>query len=477
MSTFTTNPILLKTLLNDIEAGRIQLPDFQRGWVWDDDHIKGLLVSISRGFPVGAIMTLSAASDIRFRKRPIEGVTVDGNAQHLFYLLDGQQRLTSLYQTLQYTGPVETRDRPGGKGIIKRWYYINIRKALNPTIDRDEIIFSVPEDRIIKTNIGRDVVLDLSSSEQEYQEHMMPAGHMMDGMAWGFKYAQYWQNRNDEHPNGDPFEYFNKFNGEILNNFANYQLPCINLGPNTPKEAVCTVFEKVNTGGVNLSTFELLTAVFAADDFSLRDDWRERHDRLHSNYPTLRDIEGEQFIQAVTLMATQEDRRRDIANGKPAEQLSAISCKKQDLLDLSLKEYKDWADRVEAGFVDAAKFLNRQFILKKDDVPYSTQLISLAALYTELGHGLEPVDAQKLLERWYWSGIFSEAYGSATESQFALDLTEVSEYIRKGTEPRLITESSFVSRTTNIPSYQKQRCVQGSLRVADETRNTGLANG
>ena len=115
---------------------------------------------------------------------------------------------------------------------------------------------------------------------------------------------------------------------------------------------------------------------------------------------------------------------------------------------------------MEAGFVDAAKFLNRQFILKKDDVPYSTQLISLAALYTELGHGLEPVDSQKLLERWYWSGIFSEAYSGATESQFALDLIEVSEYIRKGTEPRLITESSFVPerlislRTRNSAAYK-----------------------
>ena len=51
---FTTNPDLLKQLLNDVADGKIQLPDFQRGWVWDDGRIKELLVSISRGFPVGA---------------------------------------------------------------------------------------------------------------------------------------------------------------------------------------------------------------------------------------------------------------------------------------------------------------------------------------------------------------------------------------------------------------------------------------
>ena len=56
---FTTHPIQLSVLLDDVRTGKIQLPDFQRGWVWDDERIKDLLVSISRSFPVGAIMTLS----------------------------------------------------------------------------------------------------------------------------------------------------------------------------------------------------------------------------------------------------------------------------------------------------------------------------------------------------------------------------------------------------------------------------------
>ena len=61
MSTFTAIPVLLDTLLDNVGNGNIRLPDFQRGWVWDDDRIKGLLVSISRSFPVGAVMTLDAA--------------------------------------------------------------------------------------------------------------------------------------------------------------------------------------------------------------------------------------------------------------------------------------------------------------------------------------------------------------------------------------------------------------------------------
>lgn len=70
----SSNDILLKELLDDVHAGEIQLPDFQRGWVWDDTRIKELLISISRGFPIGAVMTLDATGDVRFASKLIKGV-------------------------------------------------------------------------------------------------------------------------------------------------------------------------------------------------------------------------------------------------------------------------------------------------------------------------------------------------------------------------------------------------------------------
>jgi uncharacterized protein with ParB-like and HNH nuclease domain len=53
----------------------MQLPDFQRGWVWDDEHIRSLLVSIARCFPIGAVMLLETGDKVRFQVRPVEGVT------------------------------------------------------------------------------------------------------------------------------------------------------------------------------------------------------------------------------------------------------------------------------------------------------------------------------------------------------------------------------------------------------------------
>ena len=472
MATFKANAFLLSAVLEDVAIGKVQLPDFQRGWVWDDARIKDLLVSISRGFPIGAVMTLDAGGDLTFRTRLIEGVDPNGAVRQEQYLLDGQQRLTSLYQALRYPKPVETRNRPGGGSMVKRWYYVDILKALDPKAQPEDTIFSVPEDRVIRSNFGRDIILDLTSVNREFESHKMPTESVMNAMAWGFKYAQYWGQR-DDHPAGDPFEFFNRFNESVVKNFSEYQLPVINLGRDTSKEAVCTVFEKVNTGGVTLNVFELVTASFSADEFSLRDDWAVRRGRLHSEYGVLQWLSGDQFLQAVTLLATQARRRKAASAAEEPGQLPAIDCRRASILNLKLSEYTEWADRVEAGLTEAAQFLNRQFIFTKYNVPYNTQLVPLAVLSVELGGELRPANAQEKLERWFWCGVLGEAYGGSVETQFANDLVQVTRYVRDGVEPDLVSQALFAPerllslRTRNSAAYKGLYALQMKNGAAD----------
>jgi uncharacterized protein with ParB-like and HNH nuclease domain len=68
-----TNKVALSTLLRSCDEGKLQLPDFQRSWVWDEDRIKSLIASISRAFPVGALMTLETSGAVNFKPRPVEG--------------------------------------------------------------------------------------------------------------------------------------------------------------------------------------------------------------------------------------------------------------------------------------------------------------------------------------------------------------------------------------------------------------------
>ena len=73
----------LDGLLSEAADGSTQLPDFQRGWVWDDDHVRSLLASISLGYPIGAVMMLRAGGEtVRFKQRPLEGVKGGGILGH-----------------------------------------------------------------------------------------------------------------------------------------------------------------------------------------------------------------------------------------------------------------------------------------------------------------------------------------------------------------------------------------------------------
>ncbi len=468
---FKTNPVLLKNLIDDAEKGKIQLPDFQRGWIWDDGRIKGLLASISRGFPVGAVMTLSAGSELRFRTRPIEGVdsAVVGGADA--FLLDGQQRLTSLYQSLRNPGPVDTHSSRGQR--IKRWYYIDMKEALNPDTDREDAIISIPENRRETEDFGRRTVLDLSTPELEFRQHMMPTESLMNPMEWMLGYFSYWKETD---PNWNAIELFKNFENEILSQFNDYQLPVINLEKDTPKEAVCTVFEKVNTGGVALSVFELMTASFAADseEFSLRDDWDKRRRYLHDyTGGVLQGIGGDSFLQAIALLKTQNDRRSAIHRGTPESQAPGVGCKKRDILSLDLEDYRRWADEVQQGFIETAKFLRSQYIFGYRNVPYNTQLVPLAALCVELGKELDTHNANEKLEKWFWSGVFGEVYGGTTETQFVLDLVQVAGYIRGGPSPTVIDQANFVPArlltlaTRNSAAYKGLYALQMKNGAAD----------
>src|ERR1700690_2894615 len=152
-STFQTNPIDLQRLLDECHHGIIQLPDFQRSWVWDEDRIKSLVASVSRAFPVGALMSLDTGGPVNFKPRPVEGAPAAARQtapQSL--LLDGQQRMTSLYQVTLRGKVVETVTPKNKK--VRRWFYIDIRKSLDPSLEREEAIVGVPEDRVVRTDFG-----------------------------------------------------------------------------------------------------------------------------------------------------------------------------------------------------------------------------------------------------------------------------------------------------------------------------------
>lgn len=211
-----------------------------------------------------------------------------------------------------------------------------------------------------------------------------------------------------------------------------YKIPVISLGKDTPKEAVCQVFENVNTGGVSLTVFELVTAIFAMDDFELRKDWEERKAKYFDG-DLLSCITATDFLTACTLLSTYKKG-------------GTVSCKKKDVLNLSLKDYNNFADALSEGFVEAEKILQEERVFSNKDLPYSTQLIPLAALCTLLSNGnrIKVTNIKNKIRQWYWCGVFGELYGGANETRYVNDVVGVMNWIENnGNVPKTIQESYF----------------------------------
>ena len=450
-STFQTNPYDLSKLLEDCHSGVIQLPDFQRSWVWDEDRIKSLIASISRAFPVGALMTLDTGGDVNFKPRPVEGAPAAAiDVKPLSLLLDGQQRMTSLYQVTMRGKVVETVTPKKKK--VKRWFYIDIRKALDASVDREEAILGVPEDKIVRGEFGREAGPDLSSTEREYKMLMYPVAKVFD---W-----DHWQDGFDKAWSGDinaaVREEFRRFKREVLENFKYYRVPVIALDRSTSKEAVCVVFEKVNTGGKPLDAFELVTAMYAADGHELRKDWygdgvnKGRHLRFvdtlrpaDSQAGIIANVGNTDFLQAISLFYTRERRREAEKAGKQGKELPAVTGNRQALLGLPLAAYKQYEKQVEHGFLQAAKFLHMLHIYRIFDLPYQSQIVPLAAILADIGEAWEHEANRAKLILWYWNGVFGELYGSAVETRIARDFMEVTVWLQGGVEPSTVSETMF----------------------------------
>jgi hypothetical protein len=455
---FDSPDVKLAELLDDVLAGKTQLPDFQREWKWDTDRIASLLASVSLGYPVGVLMMLEVGGDgTRFKSRPIAGV--DGSVAALpeKLMLDGQQRTTSLFQALKSGKPVDTTDAKGKK--LKRWYYVDMARALDPAWDREEAIVAVPEDRVMRRDFGRIVEADYSSVERECVAEMFPLWRALDVGS-----LMAWQNEYNSHSPAGPAEAakrFQRFYAEVLDNFVQYTVPVIVLKKETPREAVCTVFEKVNTGGVVLNVFELLTATFAADaeGFRLNDDWKARRARLVQR-PALTKLESTDFLQAVSLVVTARRRVESRAEETGRDSGSAVSCRRKDILRLKLADYKEVADAVTEAFEWVAQFLAFDKVFRADDVPYRTQMVPLAALRALVGPSLDEYASNKKLRQWFWCGVLGELYGGSTETRFARDIEQVPIWLAGGEAPRTVYDASFEAsrletlRTRNSAAYK-----------------------
>lgn len=319
-----SNDTDLKDLLLQVQKGELQLPEFQRSWVWDDGKICKLIESITMGFPMGAVMFLETGGEVNYKPRLFTGVdTKMVGVKPDYLVLDGQQRLTTLFQVFMSQNPVETCWERNKNNTIYRFYYIDMVKALDENVDREDAIISISDKKVKTSDIGKIITLDLTTRENEFENLMFPLNLMFDpteSMNWCLGMLRYYQN--------DPtkLSLYQKFNTDIISSVIAYKLPVIKVLKNTSQSSVCQIFENVNRGGVPLNVFELVTASLAADGVELRQEWKSIKNEF-SKFDVLRDIDGTAFITSMTLLDSYE--KSVVSGGK-----IGVKCKKKDVMAL-----------------------------------------------------------------------------------------------------------------------------------------------
>jgi hypothetical protein len=301
-----TNPRALKELLAEIHNRSTALPDFQRDFVWEPGATQELIVSISNNYPAGSILRVRDAKRV-FAAREFEGAPSLDGAKHTFLVLDGQQRLTSLYQAFY--------------GVGEHRYFLDLGK-LRDGADFEEAIFHVRA--TTKWAKGRETF------GPQAKELLLPLSVLKGGAGgfgqWGRKVARQLADK-ERIALEDALDGIEE---KWIRAIDDYHFPVVTLSDTTEPDALCTIFETLNRTGVKLSVFELLTARFWPQSINLRALW----DKALYDHPVIGHFEVDPYyvLQGISLASRK-----------------APSCKRSDVLNLAASDITDWWDRVVFG--------------------------------------------------------------------------------------------------------------------------------
>jgi hypothetical protein len=400
---FQTNPVSLRHLLSEINQRELALPDFQRDFVWDARATEGLIESISRSFPAGSLLFMSWRENT-FDPREIQGAPELNGSTPQKLILDGQQRLSSLYQACY--------------GVGEYRYFVDFKPLLADD-DVEEAVFYR----------HRNSVKKYAMIEQQAELLILPLGTLFGGdgfHAWLEQIFDYLEANGGEPPASrtEIREAYEK----SVKPIEDYQFPVVELAPSTSLEAVCSIFETLNKTGIRLSVFDLLAARFYAKDLDLRRMWEQTVQR----HPIIEEFEINRYyvLQSVALRAKG-------------------SVKRGDVLELSVDDIAQHWDSVTDGYRAALEMLRDECgVLTGKWLPYGYLLVPMAALWDqaiEIGGPTSAVNRARL-QRWFWCSGISASYDRAANTQAAKDYLELRRWIDGGTEPATVAEFSFQAR-------------------------------
>ena len=361
--------VFLGKLVEQVAAGRIRVPRFQRAFVWKQADLHDLLDSVIRGFPIGSILVWETEDAIESAPRvgPIE--ISDPPSGHVGYLLDGQQRVSTLVGTLRLPDEAESIE----DGVNWRLYC---------DLDSREFL-PIPPARVEPRHFPVRSLLDTAG-------FIAACRRIVDEVDDG-GVARRWLNEADR----------------LANAFRDYQLPLIRIREASLDSAVA-VFARLNRKGRKMAADEMVSALtYREGEFHLATKLDEFKDELA--WKGFGNLDRVLLLRSVLAALGRDIYAKDWAD-------LMVKSKVRERLPEAFESAK-------RGISRALGFLEELGVTSDRLLPYGLQLVFLGEFFRLCGEpGAHVVD---LLRRWFWVTSFTGWFGGVNTAQATRALAEV----------------------------------------------------
>ena len=389
----------IRKIIDKFTSGEIRIPSFQRGFVWEEDDVAFFIDSLFKGYPIGAVLLWRTKERLLNERNlghfslpePIKDYPVD-------YVLDGQQRLTSIFSVFQ------TELVPRNDSNWKDIYYL-----IGNSKNSQQLQF-----------------IPLTTEEVDLKKHF-PIKTLFDSV----QYRRATEILNDE----EKAEI-----DKLQEIFKEISIP-VQLMETDDKSIVAIVFERINRAGVPLESFQLLTAWSWSTDFDLQEK--------------LDELSGELSGCGFNGLAEDQDLLMKCFTGYILGSTSPSA-----MMELSGEKIRDNFDKIKNGLKSAIDFLQKELHLYSlAFVPYPAMIVSLVKFFgtDKIGGQLYNDKQRKQLIKWFWKSCFSRRYSSGVNNAHQTDLNAMKK-LRENEDTDIstfkcnISESFFTDNQFNINS-------------------------
>jgi hypothetical protein len=358
----------IREILEQVGRGQIRIPAFQRGFVWEPDRVAYLMDSIYKRYPFGSLLFWRTREKLKFDRKLGPFELPEPKADYpIDYVLDGQQRVTSIYGVFQSDLPT-----PEGK---ENWLPIYFDLSAEPTAQDSQFV-ALPPDKV------------------DHDKHF-PLSVLFNTVAY---------RKANEHRKDEVVEMIDRMQ-EI---FKEVKIP-VQTSTTEDKTTVAIIFERVNRQGVELDTLQLLSAWTWSEEFQLHDQFADLADELAPF--GFEEVGGDTNLLLRCCSAILK------ADASP-----------QALMSINGSDVRKGFDKVTNGVKYAVDYLRRHFLAEKlNNLPFTTLLVPLSVFFAVSGtKEASYTNAQReKISRWFWRASFSKRYSSAVLRNLNADIEQM----------------------------------------------------